>query len=57
MRYSSQVKPISYVKANAVEVMTRRADQREAMFIMELRPGHKRSDRTHELASKSSAHS
>lgn len=29
MRYSSQVKPISYVKTNAAEVLTRLAEQRE----------------------------
>ena len=33
MRYSSQVKPISYLKANAAEVLTRLADQREPMVI------------------------
>ena len=32
MRYSSQVKPISYLKANAVEVLTRPAELSE--------PGH-----------------
>ena len=33
MRYSSQVKPISYLKANAAEVLTRLAAQREPMVI------------------------
>jgi prevent-host-death family protein len=33
MRYSSQVKPISYFKANAAEVLTRLAEQREPMVI------------------------
>lgn len=33
MRYSSQVKPISYLKANAAEVMTHLAEQREPMVI------------------------
>jgi prevent-host-death family protein len=33
MRYSSQVKPISYLKANAAEVLTRLAEQREPMVI------------------------
>ena len=33
MRYSSQVKPISYLKANAAEVLTRLAEQREPMII------------------------
>ena len=33
MRYSSQVKPISYLKANAAEVLTRLAKEREPMVI------------------------
>jgi prevent-host-death family protein len=33
MRYSSQVKPISYLKANAAEVLMRLAEQREPMVI------------------------
>ena len=33
MRYSSQVKPISYLKANAAEILTRLAEQREPMVI------------------------
>lgn len=33
MRYSTQVKPISYLKANAAEVLQQLADQREAMII------------------------
>jgi len=33
MRYSSQVKPISYLKANAAEVLTRLAEQRTPMVI------------------------
>ncbi len=33
MRYSSQVKPISYLKANAAEVLTQIAEQREPMVI------------------------
>jgi prevent-host-death family protein len=33
MRYSSQVKPISYLKANAAEVLKRLAEQRESMVI------------------------
>ena len=33
MRYSSQVKPISYLKANAAEVLTRLTEQREPMVI------------------------
>ena len=33
MRYSSQVKPISYLKANAAEVLTRLAEQRQPMVI------------------------
>jgi prevent-host-death family protein len=33
MRYSSQVKPISYLKAHAAEVLTRLADQREPLVI------------------------
>lgn len=33
MRYSSQVRPISYFKANAAEVLTRLAEQREPMII------------------------
>lgn len=33
MRYSSQVKPISYLKANAAEVLTNLAETREPMVI------------------------
>ena len=33
MRYSTQVKPISYLKANAAEVLTRIAEQREPIVI------------------------
>ncbi len=33
MRYSSQVKPISYLKANAAEVLTQLAKQREPLVI------------------------
>ncbi len=33
MRYSSQVKPISYLKANAAEVLSHLAEQRELMVI------------------------
>jgi prevent-host-death family protein len=33
MRYSSQVKPISYLKANAAEVLTHLAEQRVPMVI------------------------
>jgi prevent-host-death family protein len=33
MRYSSQVKPISYLKANAAEVLARIAEQRQPMVI------------------------
>ncbi|MEK8089188.1 type II toxin-antitoxin system Phd/YefM family antitoxin [Thermithiobacillus plumbiphilus] len=33
MRYSSQVKPISYLKANAAEVLTHLAEQREPLII------------------------
>jgi len=33
MRYSSQVKPISYLKANAAEVLKYLADQRVPMVI------------------------
>ncbi len=33
MRYSSQVKPISYLKANAAEVLERLAEQREPLII------------------------
>ena len=33
MRYSSQVKPISYLKAKAAEVLTHLAEQREPMVI------------------------
>jgi prevent-host-death family protein len=33
MRYSSQIKPISYLKANAAEVLTHLAEQREPMVI------------------------
>ena len=33
MRYSTQVKPISYLKANAAEVLTHLAEQRAPMVI------------------------
>ncbi|MBU3720832.1 MAG: type II toxin-antitoxin system Phd/YefM family antitoxin [Burkholderiaceae bacterium] len=33
MRYSSQVKPISYLKANAAEVLSQLAEQRAPMVI------------------------
>lgn len=33
MRYSSQVKPISYLKANAAEVLKHLTEQREPMVI------------------------
>jgi len=33
MRYSTQVKPISYLKANAAEVLTQLAEQREPLVI------------------------
>tara|TARA_R110000868_G_scaffold107750_1_gene294662 strand:- start:1943 stop:2218 length:276 start_codon:yes stop_codon:yes gene_type:complete len=33
MRYSSQVKPISYLKANAAEILTQLAEQREPLLI------------------------
>ena len=33
MRYSTQVKPISYLKANAAEVLTRLAEEREPLVI------------------------
>lgn len=33
MRYTSQVKPISYLKANAAEVLTLLAERREPMVI------------------------
>lgn len=33
MRYSSQVKPISYLKANAAEVLARLSEQREPLII------------------------
>ena len=33
MRYSSQVKSISYLKANAAEVLTHLAEQREPLII------------------------
>lgn len=33
MRYSTQVKSISYLKANAAEVLTQLAEQREPMVI------------------------
>jgi prevent-host-death family protein len=33
MRYSTQVKPISYLKANAAEILTRLAEQRQPMVI------------------------
>lgn len=33
MRYSAQVKPISYLKANAAEVLTRLTEGREPLVI------------------------
>ena len=33
MRYSIQVKPISYLKANAAEILTTLAEQREPLII------------------------
>ena len=33
MRFSSQVRPISYLKANAAEVLLRLAEQREPLVI------------------------
>jgi prevent-host-death family protein len=33
MRYSSQVKPISYLKANAADVLTKLAEQRQPLVI------------------------
>lgn len=33
MRYSSQIKPISYLKANAAEVLTQINEQREPLII------------------------
>ena len=33
MRYSSQVKPISYLKANAAEVLAQLAERREPLVI------------------------
>jgi prevent-host-death family protein len=33
MRYASQVKPISYLKANAAEVLAHLAEQREPLVI------------------------
>lgn len=33
MRYSTQVKPISYLKANAAEVLANLAEQREPLVI------------------------
>lgn len=33
MRYSSQVKPISYLKANAAEVLIQLSEQREPLVI------------------------
>ncbi|MGV8843868.1 MAG: type II toxin-antitoxin system Phd/YefM family antitoxin [Pseudomonas sp.] len=33
MRYSSQVKPISYIKANAAEVLKQLGEQREPLVI------------------------
>ncbi len=33
MRYSTQIKPISYLKANAAEVLNQLTEQREPMVI------------------------
>lgn len=33
MRYSSQIKPISYLKANAAEVLAKLAEEREPLVI------------------------
>ena len=34
MRYSTQIRPISYLKANAAEVLQELTDQRQPMVIM-----------------------
>ncbi|MGJ7512508.1 type II toxin-antitoxin system Phd/YefM family antitoxin [Variovorax sp. GT1P44] len=33
MRYSTQIRPISYLKANAAEILTHLAEQREPLVI------------------------
>ncbi|MDE2407672.1 MAG: type II toxin-antitoxin system Phd/YefM family antitoxin [Xanthomonadaceae bacterium] len=33
MRYSSQIKPISYIKANAADVLNRIAEERQPLII------------------------
>lgn len=33
MRYSEQIRPISYLKANAAEILTQLAEQREPLII------------------------
>ena len=33
MRYSTRIKPISYLKANAAEVLLQLAEQREPLYI------------------------
>ena len=33
MKYSTQIKPISYLKANAVKIMRQLTEQREPMVI------------------------
>ena len=35
MRYSTQIRPISYLKANAAEVLQELTDQRQPMVIMQ----------------------
>ena len=49
MRYSTQVKPISYLKANAAEVLTHLAEQREPMVITQ--NGEAKAEQTHWLLS------
>ena len=36
MRYSTQVKPISYLKANAAEVLLQLAEQREPLALLKI---------------------
>lgn len=36
MRYSTQVKPISYLKANAAQVLLQLAEQREPLALLKL---------------------
>jgi hypothetical protein len=42
MRYWSQVKPISYLTANAAEVLTRLSEQREPLVITQNGEGSRR---------------